>query len=153
MQKKSFEKVKETERNELLNNFKTLADYEKQKAYLYLCIAKATPKRRRPRNNARAERGGKTFSYTYQVLVDGNRIDVYVTAFKSFHGIGDSRLNKIRSAFDTGSLKDKRGHHQNHSHIPFEIKMQIINHIESIPARESNYSRKNNQKINFCLRN
>ena len=87
-----------------------------------------------------------SFSFQYTLRNDrGINVHVCQKAFCIVHGFGPKRLQVLRRKVLTGQLElDRRGKHGNHATVGEEVKERIREHIRSLPARRSHYSRKDN---------
>lgn len=141
---KCFEKVTEAQREEILRSFNDIAKTDLQDVYLNGCIQGKTPDRKRPRNNTRQSgKGSRKLTFTYSVRVDNETKSVCLNAFMAFHGIGKTRLKRVRHP-ETFIPMDMRGKHGKQVAMDKEQKSQVLEHIRSFPKRVSHYSRSDN---------
>lgn len=118
--------------NELFDMFYTLANKNKQDAYLYSLINRIEPARRTSNSPVRI----RNHSFTYHIRKnDGTLIRVCKHAFSSIFGVKDSRLHRLQNhrakpaIESTGPPVDRRGKHTNQKKIPDEIKTAVRKHI------------------------
>jgi hypothetical protein len=74
------------------------------------------------------------------------------TAFLSIFGISNGRLSRaLQAQASNGGLPhmDQRGRHEPVNKTPSEKLQLVKEHIESFPAYESHYSRKNNPRRKY----
>ena len=137
---KCFQRIGEDHRDKILQSFNDIGNKQRQDIYLHGCIDMHAPKRKKFRNGERENgKGSKCFTYECSVTANGVKLQVCMEAFIALHGIGKTRLKRIRKPTTTAPLVDMRGHHDHHPTLPLEIK--IKQHISSFPKRESHYSR------------
>ena len=118
--------------NELFTMFYTLANKNKQDAYLYSLINRIEPARRTSNSPVRI----RNHSFTYHIRKnDGTLIRVCKHAFSSIFGVKDSRLHRLQNhrakpaIESTGPPVDRRGKHTNQKKIPEEIRTAVRKHI------------------------
>ena len=125
-------RIDEEECNELFNMFYTLANKNKQDAYLYSLINRIEPARRTSNAPVRI----RNHSFTYHIRKnDGTLIRVCKHAFSSIFGVKDSRLHRLQNhrakpaIESTGPPVDRRGKHTNQKKIPEEIRTAVRKHV------------------------
>ncbi|XP_050066843.1 uncharacterized protein LOC126555902 isoform X2 [Aphis gossypii] len=84
----------------------------------------------------------------YNLQVNGKMLNVCKKMFQNVYGIGRGRLdviiNKKKKSITGISPKSGKGKSQNFQQ---EERVKILNHIQSFPAFESHYSRKNTSRL------
>jgi hypothetical protein len=84
-------------------------------------------------------------TYSYSVRdINSNTLEICAKAFRSVHGIGKTRFEKLRKPDVTTPPRDNRGKHGNQSKTPDNVMAQVREHISSFPKQQSHYSRKHN---------
>ena len=145
----------------LRQHFSTLT-YDEQNLYLTgLMIRKETKKsvgHKRKINPVVGKNGKKvgrppaeqsSFSVEYQIRNQkGLNQRVCQKAFLLIHGFGKRRLEFLRKKMPAGSAvpeADRRGKHNNRPRkVSEELHQKVRDHIKSLPARQSHYSRHDN---------
>src|SRR5258705_9830807 len=88
-------------------------------------------------------------SFEYKVRVDEREAQVCALAFQSIYGINRGRVRYIQAhivKYGT-SPKGSRGRHQNRARKTDDQVLEAIKqHIQSFPARQSHYSRRDNPR-------
>lgn len=130
-----------------------MGSFSLQNTYLCGLVKQELPKIHRPRNGSRGE---KTSSNTFLVHdLQGNSIKVCRTYFKNTYQISQGRfghsLKKLKQGKPLGI--DERG-----SHVPVnkitEDRLNVVReHIKSIPAYESHYTRTESPKRKYLPSN
>lgn len=134
--------------------FNVIGDKSTQDTYLIGLLDVQNVVRHRSRQGSRPP---KTCSVKYKVKVNNsvdNKSYYYVCkkSFASFHGIGLSVVERLvnQAKNNVVSPVDKRGKHCHRvNKMPQSINVQIDTHIKSFPARESHYSRKDNNDVTY----
>ena len=118
-------------------------DENAKNAHLFGCITAYKPKS--VCTSAERPRG---WSFSYHVMMNGQRRRVCKQAMCMLHNIGRSKLRHIADQVATGQPcvnPDRRGKHLNRPHkIPDSTLAHIKDHISSFPAETSHYSRSKN---------
>ena len=86
------------------------------------------------------------FSFKYFIRNEkGVDTKICQKAFCNIHGFTRKRLQVLRQKFEQDiGLFDKRGKHSNRVKVSDTIRDMVMDHISSLPARTSHYSRKQN---------
>ena len=85
------------------------------------------------------------FSFKYHVVdQEGINTTVCQKAFCNIHGFTSKRLQVLRKKIVSGIPFDERGKHRSHQKVSDDIRNLVRDHISSLPARTSHYSRKHN---------
>ena len=151
MQKGCFAVLGDDFIKETFAEFYGIADKNLQNSHLFGLIKSHKVNRRRARNG---ERGVyRLASYTYSVRKDGVQIEVCSKAFRSIHGIGKSRFEKLRKPNITVTPTDKRGKHGNQRKIEDATRQKIRDHIKRFPVIKSHYSREENPHKSYLPEN
>lgn len=145
--KKCYERVNESERKHIFNEFWKCGNYDIQNAYLHGRIQVCKVKRRYTKNREESRRNN---TVTYTVLKNSQEIVVCKKAFLNIHGLQKSRgrieqlVKKIAQGLSMSPL-DKRGLHQKRPNkFSNDQQNNVIEHINQIPKYQSHYSRKDN---------
>jgi len=148
--KQCFLNVSDDDKNELMSIFYSIGDKCKQDTLLGGLIRISEVNRHRSRDGSRPK---KNCSVKYSIRVGINDVEVlYKKAFCSLHGIGKSRVERIVQKIKNKvpSPIDNRGKHSNRPNkLPASICFQINTHINSIPKRNSHYSRSDNGNTKY----
>lgn len=101
------------------------------------------------RKSATRTTHNRLITVLYSLQVNGKMLNVCKKMFQNVYGIGRGRLdviiNKKKKKSKTGiSPKSGKGKSQN---FQPEERVKILNHIQSFPALESHYSRKNTSRL------
>lgn len=147
--KQCFLNVSDDDKNELISIFNSIGDKCKQDTLLGGLIRISEVNRHRSRDGSRPK---KNCSVKYSIRVGINDVEVCKKAFCSLHGIGKSRVERIVQKIKNKvpSPIDNRGKHSNRPNkLPASICFQINTHINSIPKRNSHYSRSDNGNTKY----
>ncbi|PSN41196.1 hypothetical protein C0J52_04183 [Blattella germanica] len=130
----------------IFHAFWDMGDYNAQNAYLFGCIKAQATKRRYPKKRTHPDDSRRSFSYMYQVKVDGVEVTVCRDEFVALHGLQNSRgrLQHIQKMItNVGVVKsDGRGKHNNQPRKYAEKDIENVHeYINSIPKYQSHYSR------------
>lgn len=135
--KKCITSFTENERKETFDSFWNLEDFNSQNSFLYALVQKTTVNRKRPKDRSRA---GKNVSFKYFIKSSIKTQSVCKKYFLKTFQISDGRLYRCQSKDDVSQCKDKRGTTSSRKLDDSDI----VAHIESFPAYQSHYTRKNN---------
>lgn len=139
---KCSEKITESERAELLNQFYNLSTNAKN-ALLFGCIKKVDVGR--VRKNAAKH---KEATYKYEILVNGSKIQICKPALAGIYQIGRKKIDLIKSHVASGVTvppEDRRGRHSSRPNKLDDQVVQLIkDHISQFPAEISHYSSNKN---------
>ncbi|KAJ8891972.1 hypothetical protein PR048_004537 [Dryococelus australis] len=147
-----FEKITETERRQIMENFNDMASKNEQDSRLSGLIALHIIARRRPRVSNHENSKDHAASYTYKVRLAGKNLPVCHKAFISIHGISTHRVNRLQQSLvmTTQSPKGQRGRHENRpTKIPNAVMHLIECHINLFQARKSHYSLRDNPRRRY----
>ena len=86
------------------------------------------------------------FTFTYYVIVDGNKIRVCKIAFLNIHDIGKDKVENVVAKINPNGIvePDQRGKHQHHNQVPEEMKALVHEYIQSVPVKRNHYTRTQN---------
>ena len=140
--RKCFEKSGNDHISLLFRQFYELGDTAKQDMFLFGKIRREAIKRHRPRSENTETKRSASFKY-FVTSSAGQDIEICQKAFRSVHGIGKTRFEKLRKK-DPELLTDKRGKHGNQRKIDEDVNDKVKTHISSSPSRKSHYSRRKN---------
>jgi len=84
-------------------------------------------------------------------LLDDKNLNVCVCqkAFCTVYRFGPKRIQVMQRKIESGELKDVHGKHDNHPAVDSEIKDLVLDHIKSLPSRQSHYLRKDNSERTY----
>lgn len=142
---KCFEKISEDERQ---NIFRTYWNKEKsvdtKRQYIRSCIEVKDTQRNRSRDSVRT----KNNTLVYSFVVRNVTIKVCKKMFLNTLAISNTVVvNTLKKGQDGGMVEeDKRGKHIPGNKTPGNIRLNVKQHIDSIPAYESHYSRERTAK-------
>ncbi|ELT88640.1 hypothetical protein CAPTEDRAFT_193568 [Capitella teleta] len=143
--KKCFEKIGEFRIQQIFDEFYAMETKSVQDAYLFGLMKKRKPKRKRLRDGSR---GQKSVSVQYYVKKDGCDMEVCKVAFKSIHGLGKSRFNKLRDAENHAPI-ERRGKHGKQRRLEESLRKKVNEHISKFPTLTSHYSRAQNPNKSY----
>ena len=134
-----FEKIGMDKIQTIFNEFWKIGDYEIQNAYLNNLMKSVDVKRSRVKNRP----SRRLRSVEYRVIYHDVSYSVCALAFRNIHGLTERRLRTVRDKVgESGCLnKDKRGHQKKSREVPEPTRQKVIEHINSLPALSSHYSR------------
>lgn len=94
------------------------------------------------RHRPRGETSGKREkSFKYFVLNGDSRVDICYSAFLSIYGISDKRVRRLRDLLLLGkSPQDLRGKNTSGNAMPATEILNVKEHIQSFPVKDSHYS-------------
>ena len=141
--RRCFDRLSESCRKGLFDGFWKTANFDLQNAYLCGCVKVLTTKRK----YTKAEESRRHFSRVFYVQNGSVSERVCKTAFLSIFGISNGRLGRaLETQTSSGGVPhtDQRGRHEPPNKTPPEKLELVKEHIESFPAYESHYSRKDN---------
>jgi hypothetical protein len=140
---KCSERISETERIDLFNNYWSLGNLELQRAYISSCMIDIKPKYRY--TNAEKPRLPNSALY---FTVNGNKIRVCKKYFINSLDESDRQLRTVKKKINLQGFieKDRRGKHENRKQVDPTLLQDIKNHINSIPKIESHYLRATSSK-------
>ncbi|KAJ4435948.1 hypothetical protein ANN_18571 [Periplaneta americana] len=135
-------------KKQLFQNFYKLT-YDEQSRFLVGCMTLEEVKRREVEENI--SRRHATFKY--KLCTNGKTYNVCKKTLLDVFNISSRRVQtlqlKIKNNLD---VSDMRGKHFNRPHaVTYDVKQLVRNHIESMPAEESHYSRSVSQKRYISL--
>ncbi|XP_072941532.1 uncharacterized protein [Epargyreus clarus] len=138
---KCKEKLSEKEADSIFNKFIGLSSHTNQNVYLQGCLQETNPLRFRPTKSPTKARPRKVFKY--HVSLKKRVVVLCQQAFLAIHGIKRERLQR-KVQHKEKDITDLRGR-QSHSTYSQDVIKKVHDFIESIPARESHYSRESNK--------
>lgn len=148
--KKCFDSISPENREEILTRLYSMTSKNQQDSFLQSLIEVLKVQRHRPRKieNPRVN----SFSFQYFVYVGEFKKLVCLKAFLSLHSVSMKRIKRLRDLTILGkSPKDQRGLHNASNALSGEIKVGMLNHIESFPTKLSHYSDKEVKYLNEQL--
>lgn len=141
--RKCTSKFTEEERQQHFDTFWKLGDLDRQRHFVLHHIQPIQPKYKLVVLNRQKER---TLNRAYYLNKDGVRKQVCFLFFRNTLGISERFVRTVKSKDSDGHLDlDLRGKNKK-SLVPIEIKTNMRNHLNSIPAVESHYARANSKK-------
>lgn len=150
---KCYEKINDTQRRIVFENFWQLGDRQKQWSYLVKYVKKV--KKNRTLNTDIPNNRLFTFKYhlplaeksdELQVLV----VDVCKIMFINTLEISDKMIRTAWEKYDGDSEieEDKRGRHDNHKKVITEDMIQsVVDHVNALASNESSYFREKTDKL------
>lgn len=135
--KKCAAKIKEDQRKQIFESFWKLADYSRQNVFIRGLVTAQKVARKRIRNGAGAE---KQTSFKYSFRVENHSMFVCKKYFVDTLQISVGRLYRCISQDELCSVIDSRGMNPRKK----LDDSKIIEHINSFPAYQSHYTRKDN---------
>ena len=140
--RRCFDRLSESCRKGLFDGFWKTANFDLQNAYLCGYVKVLPTKRKYTKAESR-----RHFSRVCYVQNGSVSERVCKTAFLSIFGISNGRLGRaLETQTSSGGMPhtDQRGRHKPPNKTPPEKLELVKEHIESFPAYESHYSRKDN---------
>lgn len=136
-------KFTEEDREILFNNFWNLGNLEKQRSFILNHMRSIQTKYRRVLIERQKERG---LNKAYYFTKNNERKQVCFLFFRGTLGVSERFIRTVKTKDKEGYLEpDFRGKDK-HTNVPEQIKNDMRNHLSSIPAVESHYTRANTQK-------
>lgn len=130
----------EEDRTALCKSYWGFADYKRQKDFSIKSVVAATPKRKRERSNV-----NRTVSKSYYLENAGGKHRVCANFFEKTLNISNGPITTGATGCFSGS--DKRGKKEPGNKTS-EVDVSLVKeHIESFPAMESHYTRKQSNKM------
>ena len=108
--------------------FYNLGDKALKDSHIFGLIQTKPVARKRSRSGARGDHRQSTYSYSVR-LEDCTRNEVCAAAFRSLHGIGKTRFQKIRRPNLTLPAQDRCGKHRNQKMISSALRQKVRQHI------------------------
>ena len=136
----------------IFTEFYSLGDKALQDSHIFGLIQAKPVARKRSRSGARADYRQSSYSYSVR-LEDGTRKEVCAAAFRSLHGIGKTRFEKICRPNLTLPPQDRCGKHGNQKKISSALRQKVRQHIASFPQQQSHYSRHQNAQRTYLPEN
>ena len=136
--RKCDEKLSTDERKTLFKSFYSLTTQSEQNIFLNGCIKSRTIKRRRPTNQSKSPR---SHSFSFFLRVKNDDVQVCKTYFRQTFQVSDGRLHSCSIKNDVSCIVDRRGKSTPGNKVDIS---DVVNHIKSIPAYFSHYTRSHN---------
>ena len=120
----------------LFEGYQEIPSYNCKNQYLANLITK------KPTLNQRLygsdNRSRVAFTFTYHVIVDGNKVKVCKTAFLNIHDIGKDKVETVvKKNNSNGTVEpDQRGKHPHHNQVPAEMVAKAHEHLSSLPVKK-----------------
>ena len=133
--------ITEEERLSIFEEYWNLKSYERQRDYICAHVLEresmGSPSKKK-----------KQVTRTFRFNVNGSAIRVCKSFFTSTLGVSRKTVDTamIKKKTPTSPLCDKRGKHNSHVKTPEEDLNNVRRHIESFPAVESHYSRRDTNR-------
>lgn len=143
--------ITESQRQELLNDYWTLGNIERQWSFILQSMEEVKPTHRYVRideNGIQAPKRGTNNAFFFTLL--GKKIRVckifYINTLAINNRPIETALKKKNKQTNVTLLKDNRGCHSNHAHVDDTLKNAARDFIKAIPKIESHYIRAKSNK-------
>lgn len=138
---KCYSKITDEFKFQAFHELYSLSTKNEQDIFLQSLLQVKDIKKRRPRlleNNKR-----RLCSFNYFIKVHDAKKRVCKKLFMSIYSIKNKALFRLQQLLQQGKIpQDQRGKQQNQKIIPVDVILQVKNHIESFPVKQSHYSSK-----------
>lgn len=140
---KCTRKFTDENRSQIFTTFWNLEDLQKQRCFVLNSMRPIMPKYKKVRPEGGRER---SCNKAYYFTINSVLTQVCQRFFTSTLGISDRFIRTVVSKDKDGFLEDELRGKNKKSNVPEEVKQGIREHLSSIPAIESHYTRANTEK-------
>ena len=141
-----FEEINEEARMKIFEVYYSLKDDTAHDSFLFSCMKRTQPARRRVRDDDQQSR--RSCSISYFIKVNGEDRSICKVAFCNILGISRHKVEYLQGKMKNGKVtpgRSGRGKHDSRPNKTQEDTLTMVrNHITSIPKYMSHYSRHEN---------